>query len=68
MKRVILNQEVGSAKKGDVYIQGLHGVPNHETYKSDSPDDFYWKEGTTKEDNGFLRYNWLVGEGFNYIN
>ena len=67
MKEITLNQKVGSAKRGTVFIQGLHGVPNCEVYKDSKPSEFYWEKGTTKEDNAFLRERWLVGEDFNYI-
>lgn len=41
--------------QGHNYIQGLHGVPNyHKDSKLNKPEDWYWREGTTKEENYFL--------------
>lgn len=41
--------------EGKKFILGLHGVPEY--YKNseyNKDEDWYWKEGTKKEDNSFL--------------
>jgi len=66
-KEITLNQDVGSAKKGTVFIQGLHGIPDSTDYwKGHSASSFYWEKGTKKEDNAFLKENWLIGDDFDY--
>ena len=62
MKKIKLTQDVGSAKKGTVFIQGLHGVPEGEIWKTKTADQFFWEKGTKKEDNAFLFEYWLWGK------
>ena len=53
MRKVKLLVEHGTAKIGDVFIQGLFECPSK--YYSDTPrENWYWKEGSAKEDNAFL--------------
>lgn len=44
----------------NVFIQGLHGIPDY--YKSNKDTkikDWYWKKGTQKKDQEFLNKKWL---------
>lgn len=54
MKEITLTEDIGTAKKGEVYVQGLHGIPEY--YKEHGkPEEFwYWRKGSQKEDNLFL--------------
>ena len=36
------------------YIKALHGVPDFPEYATTKPDDWYWLEGSKKEENRFL--------------
>lgn len=36
------------------FIKGLHGIPDFPEYENTLPDDWYWKEGSVKEENKFL--------------
>ena len=55
---------IGNMKRtGYIYVRGLHETPKYylederEEYKN--PDNWYWREGTSKEDNDFLHVNWI---------
>ncbi len=68
-KIIRLTKAIGSAKKGTVFIRGLHGVPDSTDYwESHSGDEFYWEKGNRKSENNFLFYKWLKEEDFNSIN
>lgn len=65
MKRIQITKKIGSAEVGEIYVQGLHGIPNGRWQESDAghkPEDFFWLEGTTQEDNAFLFRSWIWGE------
>ena len=62
MKRIVITKKCGNAEIGTVFIQGLHGTPEWDTWQGKPPEFFYWKEGTTKEDNAFLWETALWGE------
>lgn len=54
MKEIILEEDYGSAKKGDTFVQGLHGVPRYYIDGVSKPEDWYWEKGTTPDQNRFL--------------
>jgi hypothetical protein len=47
-----LTKNIGEAKKGEVYVRGVHGKIDR--YSKSSADQFYWLKGSKKEDNAFL--------------
>jgi len=49
----------GNAKAGEIFVQGLHGVPDFEDYKNFQAENFYWKKGSKKSDNRFLMDKWI---------
>lgn len=51
MEETILTEDIGTAKKGDVYVKMLHGEPEY--YKGQGKI-WWWKKGCNKEDNNFL--------------
>lgn len=63
-KRIKLTDDIGNAKKGAIFVRGLHGVPDWGFWKENghSPEDFYWREGSSKADNSFLFKNWIWGK------
>lgn len=55
MKKIILLTKVGSAERGEKYIQGLHGVPSYYKDTEDDSDNlWWWKEGSEKDDAMFF--------------
>ena len=53
MKEITLKEDYGEAKKGIIYVKGLHETPDF--YKNTNcKDDFYWEKGSKREDNRFL--------------
>ena len=54
MKKIKFTENFGAVKEGDVYIRGLHGVP--EAWKDEEVEgsDFFWKESSEKKDHAFL--------------
>jgi len=40
--------------EGKRFIKGLNGVPDFPEYKNTKSDDWYWLEGSKKEENRFL--------------
>jgi len=52
--RVTLKENMGNAKKGEVFVQGLYGVPDYYKDTEDTPEDWYWAETSKREDNRFL--------------
>ncbi len=51
MEEVILTDDIGTAKKGDVYVKMLHGEPNAHKGKGVI---WWWKKNSPKENNNFL--------------
>ena len=47
-------QEQVKIYEGKKFIRGLHGVPDFPPYQSSLPEDWFWEEGSKKEDNHFL--------------
>jgi len=72
MEKIQLTEKVGNAEKGSIFIQGLHGVPDHDVWKDEKPEDFYWKAETPKKENSFLFVHTIwgkneeTGEEWNY--
>lgn len=49
MKKQTINYQ------GAKFILGLHGVPDYyKNSKHNKPEDWYWAQGSKKEDNRFL--------------
>lgn len=57
MKEIILLKDFGQAKKGSIFIQGLHGRPYHECHKNTKPNDWYWEKNRSKNENCFIHKN-----------
>jgi len=57
MKEIILQNDFGKAKAGEIYVQGLHGVPDLYYSAGDrDPDEWYWKKDSEKKDQDFIFY------------
>ncbi len=69
-EKIELIRRVGKARKGQIFIRGLHGVPDSEVdiWDSNKPEDFYWREDSSKQDNDFLYDTWLKESDFIRIN
>ena len=62
-KRIKLNNQIGLAAKGTVFVRGLFDVPN--SYQSShTRDNFYWQEWSSLEDNSFLMDSWITKEDY----
>ena len=48
---------MGSPKVGDVYIRGLHGIPEYEIHIGTDKMDWWWCEGFLKKDDRFIHNN-----------
>ena len=62
-----LKKDLGTGKKGETYVSGLHEVPdisNREDFPSYLKEDFLWLKNSKKEDNCFFYKPTL--EGFDY--
>ena len=64
-KRMVLLKKCGSGEVGEIYVLGLHGVPVYELHKDTKSDEWWWREGSKKEDNEFYKINWAK-EGVDY--
>jgi len=59
-KQIKLPVDIGSAKKGEIYVRGLHDTP--EFYRDKNVrEDFYWEKGYEESDNRFLTANCIKG-------
>ncbi len=58
IKKVKLLKSHGTAGAGEVFVRGdiLNGVPEYYKNKKgiNKPDNWFWKEGSTKKENQFL--------------
>lgn len=46
--------------EGKTFIQGLHGIPDYYAERGEkNVEDWYWLEGSNKEDHKFLNKKWM---------
>lgn len=60
-KEITLQVDHGTAKKGTVFVCGLHGVPD---YYKDNPEmntaeQWFWEKGSERHQNAFLHESWI---------
>lgn len=70
MEKVEFLKPIGNMKKaGEIYIRGLNGVPEYYKKEGDNENDWWWQEGTKKEEHCFL-HNAVIENGIleKYIN
>lgn len=53
MREIILKENYGTAKKGDVFIVGLYDVPDYYKGKLER-DDFCWEKGRRRDENCWI--------------
>ncbi len=56
-KQIKLPEDVGAARKGDIFIRGLHRTPDYYGGGPSVNGDWYWKKGSEKNEHKFLHIN-----------
>jgi len=65
--KIKLLKDKAKFKVGNVFILGLHGVPNMKRYENTKAEDWYWLEGSKVEEGSFLIAEGLVEGDFEVL-
>lgn len=64
--KIELLKKFGLARKGDIYIKGLHPMPKHyREFRTMNRDSWCWKEGTKPGEEHYLSTSFFTERNLN---